>query len=121
MVPDLGFGVVDVADVSAMHIAALERPDTAGERFIASAASVRLPDIARHLADAHPGRRIPTRIAPKPILRLLSLFDPSIRTVLPAIGTMPVFDNTKARTRLGIDFTPWETALDRAADAVYAA
>ncbi|MEM9032552.1 MAG: NAD-dependent epimerase/dehydratase family protein [Pseudomonadota bacterium] len=121
MVPNIGFGVVDVADVSAMHIAALERPETAGERFIASASSVWLPELARHLAKSFADRRIPTRIAPRPVLGLLSLFDPTIRTILPAVGTKPTFDTRKAKERLGIDFTPWQTATLRAAEAIVAA
>lgn len=119
-VPDVGFGIVDVADVSAMHLAALERPETAGQRYIASGESRTMPEIARHLAGRHPDRKIPTRIAPKPLLRLLAIFDPSIRTILPAIGRTPRFDNSKAARDLGIDFTPWDTAVDRAAAAIAA-
>lgn len=120
MVPDIGFGVVDVADVSAMHIASLERPESAGHRFIASNGTMTMPRIAQHLAARHPDRKIATRIAPKPLLRLLALFDPSIRTVLPAVGSAPHFDNSKAREGLGINFTAPLAAIDRAADAVLA-
>lgn len=120
MLPDYGFGVVDVADVSAMHIAALERPDTAGERFIASNGTMTMPRIAQHLAARHPGRGIATRTAPRILLRLLSVFDAGVRTVLPAVGNAPSFDNSKARQMLGIEFTAPIAAIDRAADAVLA-
>jgi dihydroflavonol-4-reductase len=120
MQPDIGFGVVDVADVSAMHVRALERPETAGRRYIASGESVTLPEIARHLKTRYPDRRIATRVAPGFVLRALSLVDPSIRTVLPALGILPRFDNARARDDLGIDFTDWRTAVDRAAEAVVA-
>lgn len=120
MQPDIGFGVVDVADVSAMHVRALDRPEAAGKRYIASAESVTFPDIARHLAGRFPDRKIATRTAPALLLRVLSLFDASIRTVLPALGVLPQFDNARARTELGITFTDWRTAVDRAADAVVA-
>ncbi|MBF9030821.1 NAD-dependent epimerase/dehydratase family protein [Rhodobacterales bacterium HKCCE3408] len=118
MVPDIGFGVVDVADVSAMHVRALTTPEAEGKRFIASAGTMTMPQMARHLKAAHPDRKIATGVAPKWLLRLLSLADPSIRTVLPGIGVYPTFDNTQARSVLGIDFTPAETALDRAAAAI---
>jgi dihydroflavonol-4-reductase len=120
MQPDVGFGVVDVADVSAMHVRALERPDTAGKRYIASAGSATMPEIARHLARRHPDRRIATRVAPRFVLRALALFDPAIRTILPSIGVLPQFDNARARTDLGISFTDWRVAAERAADAVIA-
>jgi dihydroflavonol-4-reductase len=120
MQPDVGFGVVDVADVSAMHVRALERPETAGKRYIASGDSVTIPEIARHLAARYPDRKIATRVAPKIVLRLLSLVDPSIRTILPALGSVPRFDNARAKAELGIDFADWRTAVDRAAEAVVA-
>jgi dihydroflavonol-4-reductase len=118
MLPDIGFGVVDVADVSAMHVAALERPESVGQRVIASNGTMTLPRIAQHLAARHPDRRIATRIAPKPLLWLLSRVDPSIRTVLPSVGTAPHFDTTRAREMLGITFTAPLEAIDRAADAI---
>jgi dihydroflavonol-4-reductase len=76
MVPDIGFGIVDVADISAMHLAALDRPESIGHRFIGSNGTMTMPQIAQHLAARFPDRRIATRIAPKFLLRLiLSLFD----------------------------------------------
>jgi dihydroflavonol-4-reductase len=103
-----------------MHVRALEGPDTAGKRYIASAGSATMPEIARHLAHRHPDRRIATRVAPRFVLRALALFDPAIRTILPSIGVLPQFDNARARTDLGISFTDWRVAAERAADAVIA-
>ncbi len=120
MVPDIGFGVVDVADISAMHIVAMDRPQTAGERFIGAAGTMSMPEIARMLAVDHPNRKIATRVAPRFVLRLLALFDPSIKTILPSLGHHPQFDNSKARSQLGIDFTPPETAIQLAAAALVA-
>ncbi len=120
MLPDVGFGIVDVADISAMHVAALARPESVGHRFIGANGTMTMPRIAQHLAARHPDRKIATRIAPKPFLRLLSLFDPSIRAILPSVGAAPRFDNTKAREMLGIDFAAPLAAIDRAADAVLA-
>jgi dihydroflavonol-4-reductase len=120
MLPDIGFGIVDVADVSAMHVRALERPGSAGKRYIASGPSATIPEVARHLAARYRNRRIATRVAPAFALRLLALVDRSVKTVLPALGAPPVFDNTRARNEFGIAFTGWEAAVDRAADAIVA-
>jgi dihydroflavonol-4-reductase len=120
MQPDIGFGIVDVADVSAMHVRALEQPESAGKRYIASGPSASMPEVARHLAARFPNRRIATRVAPVFVLRLLGLFDRSVQTVLPALGAPPVFDGSRARKELGIEFIGWEAAVDRAADAVVA-
>lgn len=118
MMPDLGFAVVDVADISAMHIAAMDRPGSAGHRYIGAAASLTMLKIAIHIAAAYPDRKIATRQAPKWLLRVLALVDPSIRTILPQIGHRPVFDTSATTRDLGITFTPATTAIDRAAAAV---
>ncbi len=120
-VPDLGFGIVDIADISAMHIAAMERPDSAGNRYIGSAGSITMPDLAKHLSAAYPSRKISTRQAPGWLLRILSLFDPSIKTILPQLGYTPEFDTSATIADLGITFTPMAEAIDAAAAAVDAA
>ncbi|MDG4649045.1 NAD-dependent epimerase/dehydratase family protein [Roseibacterium sp. SDUM158017] len=120
MQPDIGFGVVDVADISAMHVAALERPESIGHRFIGSNGTMTMPRIAQHLAARHPDRRIATRVAPKALLRLMAPFDRSIRSALPSVGAAPQFDNARAREILGISFAAPLAAIDRAADAVIA-
>lgn len=118
MVPDIAFGVVDVADISAMHLAAMDRPESIGQRFIGSAASMSMPEVAAHLAKTYPGRKIPTRVAPRFMLRLIGLFDATVGGVIPLLGHKPVFDTAKAQDVLGITFTPAATAIDRAATAV---
>lgn len=120
MVPDIGFGVVDVADVSAMHVRALTAEGAAGRRFIAAAGTLSMPEMARSLAERHPERRIATRVAPRPLLRVIGLFDKAVGSVLPALGHRPEFDATPAREVLAVDFADPETALARAADAVLA-
>ena len=114
MLPDVGFGIVDVADVSAAHVAALSTPESIGRRYILSAGSASMPEIGRHFKAAYPERKIPTGAAPKMLLRVLSLFDPSIKTVLPGVGRTPAFDASPVTQELGIELTPWQTALDRA-------
>lgn len=116
--PPFGFGIVDVEDVSAMHIATMERPETAGNRYIASAGSMTMPAIGAHLKSLYPDRKIPTRQAPAWLLKLLALVDPSIRMILPQLGHMPEFDTSSSSQDLGITFTPETTALARSAAAV---
>ncbi len=116
--PGMGFGMVDVADISAMHIAAMDRPETAGKRYIGSAGSMMMPDIAKHLAASYPDRKIATRQAPTWLLRVLALFDPAVKGILPQIGYMPEFDASATEAELGLTFTPVTTSIDRAAAAV---
>jgi dihydroflavonol-4-reductase len=120
LVPRLGFPVVDVRDVALAHLRALAMPETAGERFIAAAGSLWLTDWGRILKRRWPDRRMPTRAAPKPLLRLLALFDREIRASLPGVGYREEVSADKARSLLGIDFITPDRALVAAAEVLVA-
>lgn len=115
MVPRLGISLVDVRDVALAHRRALERAGTEGERFAVAGGSLWLTDWGRILKEIYPRRRMPTRAAPLPILRILALFDREIRAALPAVGLMEQVASDKARRVLGIDFIAPREALIAAA------
>ncbi len=106
MLPALGLPVVDVRDVALAHLRALERPQTAGQRFLTVAGSMWMPEMGRALKAAYPARRIPTRTAPAALLRILAFFDREARAALPELGHIPQVSNLRAREGLGIDFIP---------------
>ena len=116
MVPMLGFECVDVRDVAEMHLRAAEQPDTAGKRYLAAAGTMTMPDMARLLKAAHPQRRIPTKIAPMFLLRVLALFDPAVKGVLPMVGQVPKVSNARAKAEMGMQFTAPADALRASAD-----
>lgn len=115
LLPDIGFPMVDVRDVAEMHLRALQRPETAGKRYIAVAGTMNMVEMGRCLKAAYPNRRIPTGKAPKPLLRLLALFDPQIRAILPDIGKSPIVDNARARREMGMDFLAPQDSIKAAA------
>ncbi len=118
MLPRLGLSIVDVRDVAAAHVRALERDRTQGQRFILASGSLWLTDWGKVLKSTYPRRRMPTRAAPPWLLRLLALFDGEIRTALPSVGHMDELCSDKARRRLDIDFIPPDRALIAAAEAL---
>ena len=116
MMPQVGQPVVDVRDVAEMHLRALERPETAGRRYIASSGSMAFVDMGRTLKAAYPTRRIPTREAPQLLVRLLALLDPSIRTILPKLGHLERVSNARAVKEMGMEFIAPKAALLASAD-----
>ena len=104
MLPNFGFGIVDVRDVAEMHLRALERPETAGRRYIAADRFLWFKDIAAIIAAEYPDRRITRHVAPNFVLRALSLFDPAIRSILPGLGRRDEISNLRARSEMGINF-----------------
>ncbi len=114
-VPPIAFGVVDVRDVAEAHVRALERPETAGQRIICHDETLWFADIAQAIKTALPARRIVTRRAPGWVLRLLALRDPSVRTILPALGRFDRIDNARARALLDLSFMPARESVAEAA------
>jgi dihydroflavonol-4-reductase len=101
--PDLGFGVVDVRDVAAMHVQCLTAPNMANERFIASGPFMKLEELAAILKDrlGDDARKVPTRRLPTWLMRFLANFDPLIRQVKGELGNVRENDASHAREVLG--------------------
>lgn len=119
MLPKISFALVDVRDVADMHVRALGNPQAVGERIIASAGSMWFCDVARVLKTVYPDRRIPTRNAPGIVLRALSLFDASVRTIAPRQGHFEQVTNAKAKRLLGIDFIPMDESIRASARSLF--
>lgn len=119
MLPRFGFSTVDVRDIAEMHIRALERPETVGERILGVSGFLWFSEMAKAVAEDHPARKISTREAPNVVVKLLSLFDPAIRSIVPALGKQQPVSNAKAKRLLGMEFRdPRAAAKASAAEAV---
>jgi nucleoside-diphosphate-sugar epimerase len=102
--PDIWFGAVDVRDVADLHLKAMTSPAACHERFLATGGdfmSVRqVAQILRDSAGAA-GRWVPTRRLPNWLMRVVALFDPAVKGVLPELGKRKNASNEKARRVLG--------------------
>lgn len=111
MLPNFGFPTVDVEDVALMHVRALERPASIGQRYIGGDEFLWFPQMAQILKDAFPARRIVTTKAPDFVIRLLGLFDAEIATIVNSLGKRDEISADKARRELGITFKPASHAV----------
>ncbi len=102
-IPDLGFGVVDVRDVAAMHVKCLTAPNMAGERFIASGPFMTMAELAAILKArlGDDARKVPTRRIPTWLMKILANFDPVIKQVKGELGNVRENDSSHAREVLG--------------------
>lgn len=101
MVPRFGFTAVDVQDVAEMHVSVIDRPETHGQRIMTVDQFMWFADMARAIKAAHPGRKVVTRVAPDVFVKFLGLFDPAIRSIIPALGKREKIDNSRAVATLG--------------------
>lgn len=118
--PKAFYPIVDVRDVAAAHVAALETPETGGRRLIASADTQSLKAIADILRGAFPdhAKKIPTTLLPDGIVRLMALFDRSIASVIPDLGCEPKAESAYVTAITGVRFRPAREAILDAASAL---
>ena len=105
-VPGLGrimFPLTDVRDVASAHLKAMVHPDAAGKRFFCVGSICSLEEIALILDNHFSGRgyRVPTRVLPDFLFRVVGLFDSSVRLVIPDLNKPQDISTERIRTVLG--------------------
>jgi dihydroflavonol-4-reductase len=102
-VPRVGFTVVDVRDLADLHIDALTSPAAAGQRVLAGGEFLWLKDIADILHDHFGAKaaKVPTRVLPDAVVRLLGFVSKDMAQLAPDLGVMQGIDASKARDLFG--------------------
>lgn len=104
VLPDLTFAYVDVKDVARMHVAALENSTTIGHRYLSAADSLSFFDVATELQKAFPDRKFVTRIAPNFLIKVVGVFDKTVKSSVPFLGKPMIASNKKAEQMFNITF-----------------
>ncbi len=107
------FGVVDVRDIASMHVKAVETSQPSGGRYMGASETRWLAEASRLLRArmGAAGRKSPTWQLPDFMVRLVGLFDPQVRGILPVLGRYYRFDNSRTRAELGMDFIGADDAI----------
>ncbi|MEM9727267.1 MAG: aldehyde reductase [Myxococcota bacterium] len=98
----LGFPWVDVRDVASAHIAAMTIPEAAGQRFCCAIEFSWIDEVAAALAKRFgpEGWKVPTRKLPNFMVRIVALFDPTVRSVISDLGRVRNVSSNRIRTVL---------------------
>jgi nucleoside-diphosphate-sugar epimerase len=99
--------LIDVRDVADLHLKCMTDPAARGERFLAIGGDfVSMRQIAQMLKEGASdiARKVPTRALPSWLLRVVGLFDPQVKGILPELGKRKNASNEKARRLL--DWAP---------------
>ena len=116
MLPDLKFAIVDVRDVAKMHVDAIKNDETRGERILSSSETKSFVEIAKYLKSIYPKSKVKTAQAPTAIIKFLSIFDGTIKTIFPQLGKPMRISNAKAKRLMGMNFIPVEVTLRGSAE-----
>ncbi|MGD8826060.1 MAG: aldehyde reductase [Myxococcales bacterium] len=98
----LGFAWVDVRDVASAHIAAMTVPEAAGQRFCCAIEFSWIDEVADILARRFgpEGWKVPTRKLPNLVVRIIAMFDPTVKTVVSDLGRVRQVSSDRIRSVL---------------------
>lgn len=89
-VPNVRMGLVDVRDVADLHVRAMTHPEAPGQRFLAVAGHfVTFAEVGRMLRESvgERARKVPTRVLPDWLVKLVGRFDPGVGQLVTELGT----------------------------------
>ena len=101
--PKIYFNFVDVRDVADLHIRAMKDPKAKGQRFLATEGdSLSLLEVSNILSKNFDGKikKLPKKEMPNLLVKIIALFNPPLRELVPNLGIMRKASNEKARTVL---------------------
>lgn len=117
--PKLGFDIVDVRSVADLLIRAMEMPQAANKRYIASAGYLTFKEVATILKQHYPNRRIPTFEVPNFFIRVMSKFDGAIKPILVDLGIKRKLDSIKAKEELQWQPLSVQNAVKSCAESIF--
>lgn len=115
-IPDLNTAVIDVRDVALAQLAAMEKPEAAGNRYLlVGNETVAFRTITDHLREEFEpqGYHVPSRGLPKGLAWVLKFFNAEMKTIYPTLGNHLTWSNAKIKGELGVEPRPVkETIVD---------
>jgi dihydroflavonol-4-reductase len=120
-VPKINSGFVDVRDVADLHLRAMTHSAAKGERFIAiSGNSLWMLDLARVLRDrmGPAAAKVPARELPSWFIRVLAVWNPAMKNLVPFLGIKMDATSQKAVQLLGWSPRSSEEAIVAAAESL---
>ncbi len=112
-IPNISFPIVDVRDVAAAQLAAMESPEAAGKRYIAHNTTLPYSEIAAIISrEFKPqGYKVPTKPIKKIMLGVLSKFNSGAKFAAKNEGSDIQISNDKMKSQLGIEPRSAETTI----------
>jgi hypothetical protein len=101
-----------------MHVMALEKPEAAGQRYLATGTYLPFPRIAEILREAYPNAKVTLKTVPDWLIKILVRFNSPIRQIINDIGNEKHYDGRKGEALLGHPFRSPEEATLSAAESL---
>ena len=112
-IPDVSMPIVDVRDVATAHIAAMEKSEAAGNRYILCNRTLHFREMAQIIANEFQaqGYKVPSKNLPKVMLWVVKFFDSDIKELYPLVGKTAQLSNERMVNELGVTPRPVEESI----------
>ena len=118
MMPRIAYPIVDVRDCASLHVKAMSAPNAGGRRLMSASDTYWISGIAEVLRNAYPNANLPKREMPNTLVKLAGLFDSSIRSIVPDVGTFHEADAGYVTSLTGVMPRPAKEAILAAAESL---
>ena len=113
-IPELYTAVIDVRDVATAHIAAMEKPEAAGNRYLLvhkeTSSFKNMADLLREEFEPQ-GYKVPSKMLPKPVAWFFQFFSSQLKNIYPTIGRRLTWSNSKMKAELGVEPRPFKDTM----------
>jgi nucleoside-diphosphate-sugar epimerase len=108
LAPALSLNIVDVRDVAALQLAAMQVADAGGQRYPAGQGPYSIKTLSAMMRTLFPerSRRLPRYEAPNWLVRLIGRFNSDLRSGVDELGVVKRIDGAAAGALLGRPFLP---------------
>ena len=118
MMPRIAYPIIDVRDCASIHVKAMTAPNVGGRRLMAASNTLWISDISEILRKAYPHAKLPTQIMPSFLVKIAALFDTSIKSIVPDVGTFHEADAAYVSSLTGVIPRPAKDAVLAAAESL---
>ena len=118
MMPRIAYPVVDVRDCASLHIKAMTSNGVGGRRLMAASNTLWISEISEILREAYPKSKLPTREMANWLVKIAGIFDDSVRSISPDVGTYHEADAGYVSALTGVIPRPAKDAVLAAAESL---
>ena len=118
--PKWGILISDVKDVARAHVACIGNTKVGGRRLIVGKEVKKLIELSQIMAEAMPeyAKKLPKKELPNFMVKFISLFDSSAKTLIPDLEIVMQTDTSYAEDLLGLKFNPAKGCISETAKSV---
>jgi nucleoside-diphosphate-sugar epimerase len=119
--PKMTFSVIDVRDVAAAQVAAMQQAEAGGKRFILSDSEMSMFEMAETIRKGYqrPGIKVPRFELPSFMVRIVGLFDRQIRDNVAELDNVRACNGDAGRRLIGRGYIPAPEAILATVRTIY--